>query len=127
MNDYLDWPGVGQVVRVDRVRKDKRTGDLLSQETHFFITSLTPAHADRATLLKLCREHWTIENKSHRTRDVIFNEDASQVRTGALPQVMAAFRNVALSSLRRFRVTHIATAFIQNNTRPFGTLAYLFQ
>ena len=37
-------------------------------------------------------------------------EDASQVRVGNLPQVMVAFRNVALSLLRREGYTNIAKA-----------------
>ena len=43
------------------------------------------ASAER--LLKLRRGHWTIENLSHRRRDVIFGEDASQVRSGNIPFV----------------------------------------
>ena len=53
-----------------------------------------------ADLLKLRREHWTLENKLHWVRDTVFQEDASTVRTGTLPQVMAALRNTAISVLR---------------------------
>ena len=42
-----------------------------------------------------------IENRLHYVRDVTLGEDASQVRTGAAPQVMAALRNVVLGLLRR--------------------------
>ena len=53
-----------------------------------------------ADLLKLRRGHWTIENKLHWIRDAVFREDDSCVRTGVIPQVMAAMRNTALSVLR---------------------------
>ena len=74
------------------------------------ITSLTPQRASAADLLKLCREHWTIENKIHWVRDAVFREDASSVRTGVIPQVMAAMRNTALSILRFTGRTKITDA-----------------
>ncbi|MCY4569827.1 MAG: transposase, partial [Candidatus Poribacteria bacterium] len=74
------------------------------------ITSLTPERASAADLLKLRREHWTIENKLHWIRDAVFREDASCVRTGVIPQVMAAMRNTALSVLRFTGHTKITDA-----------------
>ena len=72
------------------------------------ILRLTPEEASDERLLKLQREHWTIENLSHRTRDVIFDEDASQVRCGNIPQVMAVLRNSVLILLRACEYTVIA-------------------
>ena len=57
------------------------------------ITSLGRERADAARLLALVREHWGIENGSHYRRDVTLGEDASRIRTGSAPQVMAALRN----------------------------------
>ena len=42
-----------------------------------------------------------IENRVHYVRDVTFGEDASVVRKGNIPRVMAAFRNTAIALLRR--------------------------
>ena len=56
--------------------------------------------ASAADLLTLRRGRWTIENKSHWVRDVVLAEDASQVRCGAIPQVMSALRNTAIAVLR---------------------------
>ena len=125
LNDYLDWPAVGQVGLIERVRLAKSTAELLSHEREFFVTSLTPERASPAQLLQLNRGHWTIENKSHHVRDVSFNEDASQVRKGFTPQVMAAFRNVSLAALRRVGVTRIREAFIKNSAQPLNTLCHL--
>ena len=69
-----------------------------------------PERASAADLLKLCREHWTIENKLHWVRDVVFGEDASSARTGVIPEVMAAMRNTALSVLRFTGHTKITDA-----------------
>jgi hypothetical protein len=41
------------------------------------------------------RGHWKIENRVHHVRDVTQRENASRIRTGNGPQVMAAFRNTA--------------------------------
>ena len=45
-----------------------------------------------------------------RVRDVTFREDASQVRIGAGPQVMATLRNLAISLHRLSGATNIAAA-----------------
>ena len=99
INEYIDWPGVQQVFEQTYIRKNPRTGEV-SCQTHYGITSLEPNRATPADLLRLKRGHWAIENKSHWLRDVILGEDASQVRCGAIPAVMAALRNTALSILR---------------------------
>ena len=64
------------------------------------ITSLGRERADAARLLGLVREHWGIENGSHYRRDVTLGEDASRVRKGDAPQVMAALRNTVIHLAR---------------------------
>lgn len=59
------------------------------------------------------RAHWTIENRLHWVRDVTFDEDRSQVRRGAGPQVMATLRNLAISLLRLAGAPFIAPALRQ--------------
>ncbi len=79
-------------------------------EISYGITSLPPDRADAHTLLTYFRGHWGIENTLHYVRDVTFDEDRSQTRTGAAPQVMATIRNLALALLRRAGHTNIAAA-----------------
>ena len=43
-------------------------------------------------------------------RDVTFDEDRSQVRSGHIPHVMAALRNTAMGLLRWVGYRHIAKA-----------------
>ena len=50
-------------------------------------------------LAGLLREHWAIKNGLHYVRDVTFAEDASQVRSGTGPQVMACLRNLVIGTL----------------------------
>ena len=99
LNEYVQWPGVNQVFAYDYQRIDLSTGQV-KQKPQYGITSLTPDQASAADLMALRRGHWTIENKSHWVRDVVLGEDASQVRRGAIPQVMSALRNTALAVLR---------------------------
>ena len=99
LTDYSNWPGLAQVYQYRIERKHLRTGEITHQ-TQYGITSLAPQDASAEDLLTLRRGHWTIENKVHWIRDVVFGEDASQVRTGGIPQVMAALRNTVLSVLR---------------------------
>lgn len=74
------------------------------------MTSLAPTQASPARLLALVRAHWTIENRLHWVRDVTFDEDRSQIRRGAGPQVMATLRNLAISLLRLAGAPFIAPA-----------------
>ena len=99
LNTYLQWPGIAQVFEYTYQRKQPSTGEV-SSKAQYGITSLQSSVATAADLLALRRGHWAIENKSHWIRDVVLGEDASQVRCGAIPAVMAALRNTALSMLR---------------------------
>jgi predicted transposase YbfD/YdcC len=122
--DYLTWPGQQQVFQVVRARTNLRTG-AVSGETEYGITSLSLARADAAFILDRVRNHWIIENGSHYIRDVTFAEDQSQVRTGAHPQVMATFRNTAISVLRASGERNIAAACRRLAAHPWQALALL--
>ena len=121
----LGWPGARQIGSIKRVRINQRTGEILSRETTYFVTSLSPEKASPENLMQIARGHWTIENRVHYVRDVTLREDASQIRKGNSPQVMAAFRNLVLTLLRRAGVTNIATALIRNAANPLRPLCYL--
>lgn len=113
------WPHLAQVARVERRRTVHRRGHVQSMvEVTYAITSVPPERADARTLLGYLRGHWGIENKTHYVRDVTFDEDRSQVRTAAAPQVMAALRNLVLALLRRAGHTNIAAALRTYAGRP---------
>ena len=107
LTDYIKWPGLAQVYQYRSQREHTKTGEITYQ-TQYGITSLSPEATSAKDLLKLRREHWTIENKVHWVRDTVLGEDASQARTGSLPHVMAALRNTAMSVLRFDGRTKIA-------------------
>lgn len=117
LNAYTDWPGLRQVYQYHIHRTHLATGKHTHQ-TQYGITSLAPTDASAEDLLKLRRGHWTIENKLHWIRDVVFAEDASQVRTGNIPHVMAALRNTALAVLRFTGHTQITQALRTFASQP---------
>jgi predicted transposase YbfD/YdcC len=118
LNEYLDWPGIAQVGRVEsEVVKDGKT----THETRYFITSASRALAGAGQLLKWARGHWSIENRSHYVRDVTMGEDSSRIRKGSGPQVIAALRNATIGFLRTMGVTNIAEA-LRRNASQVGPL-----
>src|SRR5208337_4857546 len=122
LNDYLDWPGVGQVGQVEsEVVKDGKT----SHEIRYFITSVSRPVAGAGQLLKWARGHWSVENRSHYVRDVTMGEDASRIRKRSGPEVMAAFRNATIGLLRTMGVTNIAEALRRNASQVGGLFARL--
>jgi predicted transposase YbfD/YdcC len=99
LSDYLDWPALAQVGRVEaEVTRDGKT----TREVRYFITSVPRSAAKAPQLLAWVRGHWSIENRTHYVRDVTLGEDASRVRQGSGPQVLAAVRNAALGLLRQW-------------------------
>lgn len=69
------------------------------------------------------RGHWGIENRLHWVRDATFDEDRSQVRSGAAPQATAACRNLAIALLRRPGATNIAATRRTFAGRPRAAIA----
>jgi predicted transposase YbfD/YdcC len=98
----LGFPGAQQILELHRHVVVKRTGQV-RRETVYAVTSLTAAQADASALLHLWQSHWGIENRLHWVRDVVFGEDQSLTRTGQAPQVLAAFRNLALAVIHQWR------------------------
>jgi hypothetical protein len=114
LNGYLNWPGVGQVGQVEStVTRDGKT----TTEVRGFVTSVPRSEADGSRLLGWVRGHWSIENRSHYVRDVTMGEDASRIRKGSGPEVMAAVRNAAIGFLRLSGASKIAAALRRNGSR----------
>ena len=122
LNEYLDWPGLGQVCCVERTRRRKGRETV---ERVYAITSLPPERADAARLLEIWRGHWGIENRLHWVRDVVFGEDQSQVRTESAPQLLAALRNLVIGMLRLCGVKNISAALRHYGWKPWETLTLI--
>ena len=121
LSDYSNWPGLEQVFQLTRKTTIKKT-EKVREETIYGVTSLTTEQADPERLLEFVRCHWHIENRSFWVRDVTFDEDRSQVRCGAIPQVMAALRNLVIGLMRWLGYTNIAAACRCFAARPWDAL-----
>ena len=98
------------VTRTVRVRKGKRwvRKQVRTAVAVFIITSLDAREAAPEHIAGYVRRHWTIENKVHYVRDVTYREDASRVRTGPRPRIMATLRNLAIGLIRQAGYIKIA-------------------
>ena len=77
-----------------------------------------------AQLAAWIRGHWKIE-ALHHVRDMVYDEDRSQVRTRNGPQAMATLRNLAIAILKTAGHTSIAAAcrhHARDATRTLETL-----
>jgi predicted transposase YbfD/YdcC len=125
----IEFPHARQAVQIIRRTRpvSARTGRKghWHTETVYAITDLAPHQARPDELAAWIRGHWQIENGLHWVRDMTFGEDASRIRTGAAPQVMATLRNLAISLHRLAGATNLAAALRhhgRNAQRPLQLL-----
>lgn len=93
---HPEWRDLRSIARVRATRIDKKTGRESVAE-RLFISSLP---ADAALILHASRAHWSVENNLHWVLDVVFREDARQVKKDAAPQNLAALNRIALNLLK---------------------------
>lgn len=124
LNDYLDWPEVGQVYRLERKFDWLRQGKVFksSCEIEYGITSIPNVTASPAQVLLFRRWHWGVETGLHYRRDVTFREDSTRMTIGAAGRVLATVHNLVIGLIkraghdnaakaRRYYDGHIAEAF----------------
>lgn len=117
LNDYLQWPGVAQVLRRTCQRTHIKSG---KRTTHvrYAVTSLRRDMVSLDQIESVWRRHWTIENQLHYVRDVSFGEDACQIHFGNAPQALAALRNAILALFRFEGWPSTPTAFRHFDAHP---------
>ena len=99
INEYVRFPGVGQVFAVRREVTEVKTGER-RVETVCGVTSLGPEAASPKRLLELNRGHWRVE-ASHHILDWSFDEDRSRIRTGHGPANTTLFRRFAIGLIKQ--------------------------
>lgn len=100
MNDYLDWPSMNQVFKLERRFTFLATGKI-HHEVQYGLTSLTPQEAGPERLLEIVRSEWGIENGLHYRRDVTFQEDQTRRPQKSMGRAMAMINNLVISLLNR--------------------------
>jgi len=103
LNDYQDWPGLGQVYRLERKFDWVRQGKVFksSCEIEYGITSLMKATASPSQVLLFRRGHWGVETGLHYRRDVTFREDSTRMTIGAAGRILATVHNLVIGLIRR--------------------------
>ena len=109
LNDYLNWPHVRQVFKLER-RFTRIKDGRVSQQVVYGVTSLTAEEASPKRLLHLIRQHWQIENGLHYRRDDTLREDRCTLRTGHAAQTMTIINNLVLGLLLGHGVRNVPDA-----------------
>ena len=120
----IRFPHAVQVLQLTRTVTDRKTGKQHT-EVVYAITSLSVADATALQVADWLRGHWHIEDRLHWVRDVTYDEDRSQIRTGSGPHVMATLRNTAIGLLRLTGHTNIAAALRHHGRDPHRPLTLL--
>ena len=107
LNDYLNFPHVGQAFVIERHSIDKKTGES-SSEIAYGITSQSPQKADAQRVLATNRGHWSIENSCHYIIDWNYDEDRSRISTGYGPENITRLRRFAIGVIKSKGVTSVA-------------------
>lgn len=94
--NHPDWYNLKTIVEVRSKVTNKKTKKE-SLETRYYITSLP---ADAAKNLHISRAHWAIENNVHWCLDVIWREDAQQIKNKNAATNLATTRKIAYNLLK---------------------------
>jgi predicted transposase YbfD/YdcC len=124
LNDFLDWPFLQQVFKLERIitiLKSQKT----RQETIYGVTSLSPDQASPAQLLHMLRSYWKIENSLHYPRDVTLREDHTRFKKPAAAHNMAIINNLVLSLLATSNFSFVPSARRFFAAHPDHALALL--
>ena len=124
LNDFLDWPFLQQVFKLERtttISKTKKT----RQDTIYGVTSLAAEQASPAQLLHMLRSYWQIENALHYPRDVTLQEDQTRFKNHSAAHNMAIINNLVLSLLAKSPFPFVPSARRFFAAHPHDALALL--
>jgi predicted transposase YbfD/YdcC len=112
LNAYSDWPGLGQVYRLERKFDWIRQGVVYktSCEIEYGITSSPRSQASPMMVLNNRRQHWLVETGLHYRRDVTFREDATRMTIGSAGRILATVHNLVLGLIKRAGYVNAARA-----------------
>ena len=107
LNEYLDFPYVGQIFMIERTTINKKCGKE-SNEIAYGITSKTPDLASAEQVLQDNRGHWCIENTCHYIIDWNYDEDRGRIRTGNGPENITRLRRFAVGIIKSKKVRSVS-------------------
>ena len=117
LNDYVKFPHVAQIYKIERGITDKKSGKT-SSEIAYGITSRTTEEAPPKTILYKDRYHWSVE-VYHYIIDWIYDEDRSTIRTGYGPENITRLRRFAVGLIKSKGIKKISKKMraLNRNTR----------
>ncbi len=128
LNDFLDWPYLQQVFRLQRRFLFTKTGELQEQVV-YGVTSLSREVITPKNLLTKIRTYWGIENGLHYRRDVTLREDHTRMTQGHAGRVMACLNNLVIglvfSKTQFAYLPHARRFFDAHPTHAFALLTRL--
>jgi hypothetical protein len=95
LNDFLNWPYLQQVFRLERRFVSTKTGKVQVQVV-YSLTSLAREEITPRKLLTKIRSYWSIENGLHYRRDVTLREDHTRMTHGNAGRIMACLNNLVI-------------------------------
>lgn len=126
LNVYLDWPGIKQVFRLERlIWHEKHQG--YTREIVYGLTSLSPEQASPKKLIRLLRSYWGIESGLHYRRDVTLNEDDTRLTIGQAGHNMAILNNLVIGLCIRNGRNNLAKARRRFSAKPAEALKLILQ
>lgn len=124
LNEYIDWPAVQQVFKLER-RSTYCNSGKVHHEIQYGITSLNTQQASPEKLLEVIRSEWGIENGLHYRRDVTFQEDKTRMTRKPMAQAMACINNLVIALFCKQGFANHARARRILDANPFAALAVI--
>lgn len=94
LNDYLTWPHVQQVFRLEH--QATFSDNTQRTEVVYGLSSLSATEASAERLLGITREYWGIEDGLHYRRDKTLHEDGTRMTRSPLAEAMAILNNLII-------------------------------
>jgi predicted transposase YbfD/YdcC len=109
LNDFLDWPFLQQVFKLERFVTIQKTGQT-RHEISYGITSLSTERASPRQLLTMLRSYWGIENGLHYRRDVTLHEDQTRFTKDSAAHIMSIINNIVLALIAKSGYSFVPSA-----------------
>lgn len=109
LNDFLDWPFLQQVFKLERLITILKTGRT-RHEIVYGVTSLSAEQAPPDQLLRMLRSYWKIENCLHYPRDATLREDQTRFKHHSAAHNMAIINNLVLSLIAKSNFPFVPAA-----------------
>ena len=124
LNDYIDWPAIQQVFKIERRFTYEASGKV-HHEIQYGITSLSAKQATPEKLLEIVRSEWGIENGLHYRRDVTFHEDKTRMTRKAMARAMTCINNLVIALFYKQGFSNHAHARRVFDAKPLSALALI--